>query len=397
MSYFSPYIDKSGLHVPTYADILEDMIATMKTIYGDDIYLGNDSADYQFLSIFALKTADTLQAVKQAYNSRSPSTAIGAALDSIVKLNGISRKGAGYSTCQVILTGTPWTEVQNGSAKDQNGVVWNLPVSVVIGEDGTATVTATCAVSGAVAATPGDISIINTPTYGWKSITNTVSAVLGNDEETDAELRVRQTKSVANPSQTMLQGTLGAIIAVDNVARATVYENDTNLNTVDENYNPHGFPAHSVTCVVEGGADEDIAEAILYHKGVGCYTNGDTEITVTDENGYENKIRFYRPAYVPVYVKVTIKKYGGYLASIMASIQKAVYEYLASLEIGQTVSISMLTAIVMNCNASQTAPTFGVTSIKIGRKASSVDAADISMTYKEVAEAVYENTEVTEA
>lgn len=397
MSYFSPYIDKSGLHVPTYADILEDMIATMKTIYGDDIYLGNDSADYQFLSIFALKTADTLQAVKQAYNSRSPSTAIGAALDSIVKLNGISRKGAGYSTCQVTLSGTAYTEIKNGSAKDQNGVVWNLPASVVIGEDGTVTCTATCSASGAVSATPGDISVINTPTYGWKAITNTASAVLGNDEETDAELRVRQTKSVANPSQTMLQGTLGAIIAVANVARATVYENDTNLNTVDKDYNPHGFPAHSVTCVVEGGADEDIAEAILYHKGVGCYTNGDTEIAVTDENGYVNNIRFYRPTYVPVFVKVTIKKYSGYLASIMSSIQKAVYEYLASLEIGQTVSISMLTAIVMNCNTSQTAPTFGVSSIKIGRKASSVTAADISMTYKEVAEAVYENTEVTEA
>lgn len=397
MSYFSPYIDKSGLHVPTYADILEDMIATMKSIYGDDIYLGNDSADYQFLSIFALKQSDTLQAVKQAYNSRSPSTAVGAALDSIVKLNGISRKGAGYSTCQVIITGTPWTEIKNGSAKDANGVVWNLPESVVIGETGEVTCTATCSVSGSVTATPGDISVINTPTYGWKAITNNVAAVLGNDEETDAELRVRQTKSVANPSQTMLQGTLGAIIAVDNVARATVYENDTNLNTVDKEYNPHGFPAHSVTCVVEGGADEDIAEAILYHKGIGCYTNGDTEISVTDENGYENKIRFYRPSYIPVFVQVTIKKYSGYLSAVTGSIQKAVFEYLSSLEIGQTVSISMLTAIVMNCNLSQTAPTFGVTKIIIGKTAETREAADMEMNYKEVAEAVYENTEVVEA
>jgi uncharacterized phage protein gp47/JayE len=275
--------------------------------------------------------------------------------------------------------------------------VWNLPESVVIGETGKVTCTATCSVSGAVTATPGDISVINTPTYGWKAITNNVAAVLGNDEETDAELRVRQTKSVANPSQTMLQGTLGAIIAVDNVARATVYENDTNLSTVDKDYNPHGFPAHSVTCVVEGGADEDIAEAILYHKGIGCYTNGDTEITVTDENGYENKIRFYRPSYIPVFVQVTIKKYSGYLSAVTASIQKAVFEYLSSLEIGQTVSISMLTAIVMNCNLSQTAPTFGVTKIIIGKTAETREAADMEMNYKEVAEAVYENTEVVEA
>lgn len=397
MSYFSPYIDKNGLHVPTYNDILEDEIKQMKKIYGDDIYLGNDSADYQMLSIFALKTSDTLQACVDAYNSRSPSTAIGSALDAIVKLNGIARKGAGYSTCQVVITGTAWTEIKNGSIKDANSIIWNLPESVIIGDTGEVTVTATCSEAGAISAAPGDISVINTPTYGWKSVTNTVSAVLGNDEETDGELRIRQTKSVANPSQSMLQGTLGAIIACDNVARTTVYENDTNISTVDAEHNPHGFPAHSVTCVVEGGADEDIAEAILYHKGIGCYTNGDTEITVTDTNGYENKIRFYRPSYIPIFVKVTVKKYSGYLSSIKASIQKAVYTYLSSLEIGQTVSISMLAAIVMNCNPSSTSPSFGVTEILVGKTEDSRAAADISMTFREVAEAVYENTEVTDA
>ena len=66
MSYFSPYVDGSGLHLPTYQDILDDMIASMKKIYGSDIYLGNDSADYQFLSILALKVADSYQAVRSS-------------------------------------------------------------------------------------------------------------------------------------------------------------------------------------------------------------------------------------------------------------------------------------------------------------------------------------------
>ena len=39
MSYFAPYVDGSGLHMPTYQDILDDMIASMKKIYGSDIYL----------------------------------------------------------------------------------------------------------------------------------------------------------------------------------------------------------------------------------------------------------------------------------------------------------------------------------------------------------------------
>lgn len=32
MTYFKPYVDSTGLHIPTYNDILEDMIAAMKQI-----------------------------------------------------------------------------------------------------------------------------------------------------------------------------------------------------------------------------------------------------------------------------------------------------------------------------------------------------------------------------
>ena len=95
MSYFTPYVDTSGLHIPTYADIRDDIIVQMKKIYGNDIYLENDSADYQFISILALKISDSYQAVQYACNARSPVTAIGAALDSVVKLNGIVRKEPG--------------------------------------------------------------------------------------------------------------------------------------------------------------------------------------------------------------------------------------------------------------------------------------------------------------
>ncbi len=394
MSYFTPYVDGSGLHMPTYADILEDMISSMKQIYGNDIYLENDSADYQFLSILALKVSDSYQAVQYAYNSRSPSTAIGAALDSVVKLNGIYRKAAGYSTCELTITGTAFTEIKNGSAKDTTGNIWNLPASVVIGSDGTVKAVATCATAGAVTALPGDITDINTPTFGWTAVTNEVSAIQGNAIETDGELRQRQTISVSNPSQTMLAGTLGALRALKNVARVSVYENDTNISAVDEDNNPYGLPAHSVTCVVEGGDDNDIAEAILYHKGIGCYTNGSTAVKVTDQNEYINTVRFYRPTYVPIYVHVTVKKYTGYISSLASTIKSAVYSYLEGLEIGRDVSISMLTGIVVGCNPNPSKPIFGISSITIGRSESALKAGDVDIGYNEVASPLYDAIEV---
>lgn len=394
MSYFAPYVDDSGLHLPTYNDILEDMIDSMKKIYGQDIYLENDSADYQLLSILALKVHDSYQAVQYAYNSRSPATAIGAALDSVVKLNGIYRKPAGYSTCELTITGTPFTEIINGSVKDNTGNVWSLPASVVIGSDGTVKSTATCNVAGAVTALPGDITQIDTPTFGWKTVNNEVSAIPGNAIETDGELRQRQTISVSNPSQTMLAGTLGAIRALKNVARVSVYENDTNISAVDPDNNPFGLPPHSITCVVEGGNDNDIAEAILYHKGIGCYTNGTTVISVKDQNEYINTVRFYRPSYVPIFVHIKIKKYTGYISSLASTVKSAIYDYIQGLEIGRDVSISMLTGIVVGCNPNPSKPLFGISSITIGRSKEELAAGDVDITYNEVASPVYDNIEV---
>lgn len=394
MTYFKPYVDSTGLHIPTYNDILEDMIAAMKQIYGDDIYLDNSSPDYQLLSIFALKQSDTLQAMAYAYNARSPETAIGASLDNVVKLNGIKRKTASQSTCQVKITGTPFTQIVDGAVRDRAGLTWDLPSSVVIDSSGMTYTVATCRTAGAVSALAGDISQIETPTYGWVSVTNEVAAVLGNAQETDAQLRERQTISTANPSQTMLDGTKGAIAALKNVSRYAVYENDTNVSSVTDD-NPYGLPAHSVTCVVEGGTDEDVAEAIFLHKGIGCYTNGDVEVQYTDQNDYINRVRFFRPVYKDIFVKVVIKKYTGYISTMTVKVREAVYNYLAALTIGSDVSASVLSNIITDCNPSLTKPIFGIKELKLGLSKSSMAAQDIDIGFKEIPNPAYANIEVT--
>ncbi len=106
------------------------------------------------------------------------------ALTSNVKINGIARKAATNSTVDLLLAGTAGTTITNGSVKDSNNVIWNLPVTVSIGVDGTLTVTATCANSGAVAALAGTITTINTPTRGWTSVTNPTAPQLVNLRKT---------------------------------------------------------------------------------------------------------------------------------------------------------------------------------------------------------------------
>ena len=383
MAYFAPYIDETGFHYPSYQDIVDDMVAGARSIFGSDIYLENDSADYQLISIFALKTFDTFQGMAMAYNSRGPGTAVGVGLDEVVKINGIARKPGTRSTADVIITGTPYTQIVKGSVKDVNGVIWNLPANVSIPTSGQATVTVTCSEAGPVAASANEITEINTPTYGWLSVTNPAPAVPGVKTETDASLRVRQAASVAGPSQTMLAGTYAAIAAITEVQRLAVYENDTNSASVSAD-NPHGLPAHSITCVVEGGDTVEIADAILRHKGLGCYTNGDVVTPITDSGGFTQNIRFYRPTNVPIYVDVVLTPYSGYVSTMSEKVKAAIFEYLTGFDIAADISISLLFGVAIAVNEDVKHPNFGVASIEIGKDPEAMVAADISIDYNEL-------------
>ena len=207
MAYFAPYVDDAGLHVPTYNDIRDDLLAKFQEIYGNDLYLGNDSQDYQMISAFALKTYDTIQLLQIVYNNHSPKTAVGTGLSSLVKLNGIRRKAASYSTCVLTLTGKPGTVIAAGVAEDDQRRKWELPQDIKF-ESESLEVTARCRDIGAIEAPVGTITKISNPQYGWLAVTNKVPAVKGRAVETDEELRRRQELSTAVPSRNMVDRTL---------------------------------------------------------------------------------------------------------------------------------------------------------------------------------------------
>jgi uncharacterized phage protein gp47/JayE len=393
MSYFAPYVDDDGLHLPTYNDILEKRIDDAKAIFGEDIYLANDSPDYQMLANESLLLYETMQAIQYAYNQMSPVTAVGVGLSSLVQLNGLTRQAASYSTCDVTLTGTSAATITNGKVQDEAGNLWALPTPITLQAAGSPvgstyelTVTATCETAGAVIALAGDINVIVTPTAGWTSVTNASAATVGQDAETDAELRTRQAVSVALPSQTMLAGTLAAIAALDNVTRYAIYENPTNSTSVSDPDVPfEGAPEHSITCVVEGGAIQDIAKAIYYNRGLGCYTNGDIETTIDDtEYGTSTIIRFYRPVEVPVYIKIELHQLTGYLMDTDDDIKEAIAEYINNLGIGDTLAISSVNYAALSIMVDQLRPTFSIYSISLGESPSPIGTSDLTLDYNEV-------------
>ena len=92
MSYFAPYIDGTGIHLPTYEDRLQDLCAAYHSIFGQEAELSPSVPDYQLLSVFAKALDDTSALVLAAYNSRNPAYATGQALDLLLPQYGITRE-----------------------------------------------------------------------------------------------------------------------------------------------------------------------------------------------------------------------------------------------------------------------------------------------------------------
>lgn len=366
MAYNPPTVGAAGLTVPTYADILEKLISEYQGTFGQNVYLGTDSADYQDISTRALQANDVNEGLQAVWLSLNPLTATGASLDLCGKLiANTPRKPASYSTASVTLAGDPFTAITNGVVQDVAGNFWNLPSSVTIPQAGTLTVTATAQQYGNITAEPGDISKIATPTAGWTSVTNAAAASPGQPVEPDSQYRARLLVAQAKPSLTLISGTIAALAAVNGVTRSWCYENPT--GTADAN----GNPAHSITAVVEGGADADIAQAIYDNKGIGETVNGTTSVVVTDpaNGGLSQTISFIRLSYVTVYVALGVHGLTGFTTATESAIQGAVVDYLNSLGIGESVVFSEIYGAALNARTNPDQPAFSIRSVLLGSQA----------------------------
>lgn len=379
MAYFTPYIDNSGIHVPSYQDIIDYYVSKAKEIFGSDIYLGEDSQDYQMLSILARASAASLQAAVDSYNARDPDTAFDDTLDGLVTINGIERKPSTYSTVNLNLTGIPYTIIRGGVVQSVSGDKWNLPSEVVLDASGEALVTGIAQEKGAVVALTGEINKIVTPTYGWSTVNNPDAANVGQPVETTPALKARRKIAVATPSQTPLESLSAGINNLLGVTDFQVYENDT------KETDSRGFPGNSITAVVQGGVDEEIAKTISKLKNMGVLSYGDVTIPVTNEYGSTLNISFFRPELVPTYITVNITPLSGYTTEVGDQIKQAIIDYYSNMKIGDNLYNSQLWEAALSVSP-DVRPYFAINPAKgitVGLESGSQSNQNLTATFKQ--------------
>jgi hypothetical protein len=144
---------------------------------------------------------------------------------------------------------------------------------------------------------------IETPVAGWSNVVNEEDAVLGQNLETNTELRIRRENELLGASSSTLEAIRTRMFDVDDVFSVTVFENATE-STVD------GMPPHSVEVMVRGGDPQAIGEKVrkLIAAGITSFGNQTTTVVDVDNGEQTYSVGWSRPVEKPIYVIAHVVK-----------------------------------------------------------------------------------------
>lgn len=342
-------LDATGLTVETATEITAALVAGFQIIYGSDINVAQNSRDGQIIGILTQMGVDLRELLVGINNSFDPDQAVGIILDQRVTLNNIRRAGGTYTAqpIDIITSATVFLQGLDANFNNPNGTGYTVQDdsgNLFILVDSVTLTSGTHTGLTFRAKQIGDVDVpINTITSpvtivaGVVSVNNSSAAIsIGQDQETDAQLRTRRQQSVANSSAGYLNGLLGIVLGLTGVVSAVLYENVT--DSVDGN----GIPAHGIWLIVEGGANSDIANAIYTKKSYGANRKGSVSINITTASGAVFVAKFDRPTAVNLYIQFTLKTTVLGFSFDTTAIQNYIAENLAY-AVGQFAETSLVT------------------------------------------------------
>ena len=155
---------------------------------------------------------------------------------------------------------------------------------------------------------PNAIEVMPDPPTGVEEVANPEKTIGGSDEETDDELRQRAKNELGAGSRASAPALVNSVSRLDDVTSVSIFVNDSS----DDNTVDGGLPDHSFELVINGGLNDEIADAILETKAAGdnayAGVNGTAASGIAElPNGQEMEIEFSRPDEVKIYVDVEVE------------------------------------------------------------------------------------------
>ena len=329
-------VTSTGFNPKLIADVLSDIETQQKSDFGPGINTGGEAVLGQLNATFAAAIAETWEILGAVYSSLYPNSATGAALDNVAAITGVTREPATKSAVDLVCNGTPGTILLSGRvvSVDATGERFVSTADATIESGGTVSVPFESENFGPINMTSGQTLTIETPVAGWASAIS-ADAELGEDLETDAALRLRRLSLLRFQGSATVEAIRADLLDVTGVEQVYVYEN---VGLVTDG---RGLPPKSIECIVQGGTDGDVAEAIFESKAAGIDTYGnapdDVTETVTDSMGIDHTINFTRPDEIEIFIRADVDvDPASYPADGDTQIRTALLALVNGLSLGDT-------------------------------------------------------------
>lgn len=366
-------LTNNGLVVADFVQIKNAIINRYKAAYGENIDLSTATADGVFVNDLALIMNNMLKTIETLYANLNVNYASGYALDMLCALSNIKRKQFSKSIANLQITNLSNDTTMlpaNMEFFDKAGTQWtatNIDI-IELGPNGSendnVTLTVICSNWGPVQAPANYITSAIDATLNI-SIEQRQPAIVGENEETDNELRERRAQSNGAVGVTVLESLLGSLLEISAIKDTKIYDNYFSVATDDIN-NPIKtkdgtvIEPHSIYVLLrlyEGKnvSDEQIGK-LIYEKltpGINTTKPADTtqaktysyvpsiigqKLDVFERNIYWKQCKAIHP---DLKITITINQYFNNTNkdSTISAIANALYQYLNNLQIGVTPNI----------------------------------------------------------
>lgn len=227
--------------------------------------------------------------------------ALQTALNGFANLSGVTVSGSMAAGFTVTFAGADGKQDQSALVVSDNSLSPATVPTVLTTVPGVnqGAVSMTAQSTGPVLAIARTLTVIDTPVAGLASTKNIIDATIGRNTETDLELRIRRQQTLQLAGAGTVEAIRSQLLALTGVTAVIVFENTSDVE-ID------GRPPHSFEAVVQGGVDQEIADAIWESKPAGIQSFGNQSDNVTDSQGVVRVINWSRPTTLPIYLTVDL-------------------------------------------------------------------------------------------
>lgn len=323
------FILTTGVIVPDTSAIKAQTEAEWREVFGDDMDLSPETPQGIMVAQEVLVRSEVAANNAALANQINPNYAGGVFLDDIWALTGGKRRGSDRTIVRgVELFGIPGTTVRSGTRRQtEAGDMFELTTTVVLDSKGWALGEFRALEDGEVPCPTHTLTkaVIGYTPLGLERTDNALAGTLGQLEQSDPSARNERKHTLAIQGRSLAEAVYSRVHAVYGVKSMSFRENfeDEDM-TIDNVF----LRKNSMWCCVDGGAQDDIVEALYKSKSGGCGYNGEVETEYQEPIfGQKHIIKFDRPSDLELMVRITSRIVGPVFGDPEAMVKQAVMDY----------------------------------------------------------------------